>query len=364
MHPAEDLAGVIGQLSRFCEPIRKMLEWPRLGVGLWLAAPLAHQLANDNAALDELKSELDSRSLEVVTLNGFPYQAFQAEVVKLDVYSPDWTERARLNFTIDLARVLQQLLPEDAEMGTISTLPVAWRNPVPPANEQTELLQELARELKKLAASGPTIKVALEPEPGCLIESIEQAGPFLKNISPEWIGVCLDACHLAVQFEAADVSSHRLHDNNISIYKAQISSGLRIRSPKSAEWVNDFIEPRFLHQTRERLHGKMYEADDLPEAREGGLPGSSEWRTHFHVPVHSEDPRTTRDELIKTIKVLVGGTHPLTTHLEVETYTWTVLPEDQRPVDDDGLINGIAEELKWTAEQLTKLGLKAEDSTE
>ncbi|MFB9837461.1 xylose isomerase, partial [Actinoallomurus acaciae] len=108
VHPAEDLDGVLAQLARYAEPVRERLGAGTLGVGLWLAADVARALA-DEAALARLRRELTARGLEVVTLNGFPYRAFHAPVVKRAVYVPDWTERARLDYTLDLARILQGL---------------------------------------------------------------------------------------------------------------------------------------------------------------------------------------------------------------------------------------------------------------
>ena len=127
VHPAEDLAGVIEQLRRFAGPIRAALGEPRLGVGLWLAAPLAASLRAEPDALAQLRDALTELALEVVTINGFPYKAFQADVVKLDVYRPDWTTPERARYTLDLAWVLARLLPADVTSGSISTLPLGWR---------------------------------------------------------------------------------------------------------------------------------------------------------------------------------------------------------------------------------------------
>jgi hypothetical protein len=109
--------------------VRARLGEPRLGLGLWLPAATAHELAGDPATLDRLRTGLDRHGLEVVTLNAFPYAGFHAPVVKRDVYSPDWSTRRRLDYTLDCARVLAALLPDDASRGSISTLPLGWRSP-------------------------------------------------------------------------------------------------------------------------------------------------------------------------------------------------------------------------------------------
>ncbi|MGH9011236.1 MAG: metabolite traffic protein EboE, partial [Acidimicrobiia bacterium] len=129
VHPAEDVDGVVGQLARFTEPVRRSLDVPRLGVGLWLPAPAAARLAAEEAEVTRLRGALDRRGLEVVTLNGFPYRGFHDPVVKRAVYHPDWLDPARAAYTLDLARVLVALLPDDVDEGTISTLPLAWRKP-------------------------------------------------------------------------------------------------------------------------------------------------------------------------------------------------------------------------------------------
>ncbi len=130
VHPGEDVETIVGQLDRFALPVRQHLGTDLLGLGLWLSAPVARALATDPAATDRLRGELDSRGLEVVTLNGFPYRGFQDEVVKHRVYHPDWTEPARLAYTVDLTEVLARLLPDDAARGSISTLPLALAAPV------------------------------------------------------------------------------------------------------------------------------------------------------------------------------------------------------------------------------------------
>jgi hypothetical protein len=129
VHPAEDLDGVLDQLRRFGEPVRAALGVARLGLGLWLADTAAAALAADPAAVDRLRRGLARRGLEVVTLNGFPYRGFHAPTVKQAVYHPDWTRPERLSYTLDLARILAALLPDDAVRGSVSTVPLGWRDP-------------------------------------------------------------------------------------------------------------------------------------------------------------------------------------------------------------------------------------------
>lgn len=180
VHPAENLEGVRAQLRDHCEPVRKRLGRDRLGIGLWLARDAARTLINDPAQLRSLRAELDHRGLEVVTLNGFPYEGFGAEEVKYRVYKPDWTDPERLAHTTDLARLLATLLPDDVTDGTISTLPLAWRTPYTgdPEAARTALaaLTTLGERLDALAElTGKSIRIGLEPEPGCTVETTADA---------------------------------------------------------------------------------------------------------------------------------------------------------------------------------------------
>ncbi|MGQ5634004.1 MULTISPECIES: metabolite traffic protein EboE [unclassified Streptomyces] len=366
VHPAEDLDGVLAQLARHAEPVRERLGVPVLGLGLWLARDAAAALATDDTAVGRLRRELTARGLEVVTLNGFPYRGFHDPVVKHAVYRPDWTEPDRLHYTLDLARVLAALLPADAAYGSVSTVPLAWRTPWTDrqADAAARTLDRLARGLADLADdTGRTIRVGLEPEPGCVVESTAQAARHLARVDTDRIGVCLDACHLAVGFEEPAAALARLDAAGLPIVKTQASCALQADDPSDPATraaLAAFTEPRFLHQVRER--GTPPRAvDDLDAALAGALPGRDPWRVHFHVPLHA-DPEppltTTRPELEATLAALLGADTARTAHIEAETYTWGVLPETARPQGPDALADGIAAELAFTRDHLISLGLK------
>ena len=368
VHPAETLDGVLAQLRDHCEPVRKRLGRDRLGIGLWLARDAAHALVTDPAALRGLRTELDRRGLEVVTLNGFPYEGFGAEEVKYRVYKPDWTDPERLSHTTDLARLLAALLPDDVTDGTISTLPLAWRTPFDTTHAEAAraALTALAQRLDALAElTGKSIRIGLEPEPGCTVETTGDAIAPLTAVGHERIGVCVDTCHLATSFEDPRAALDALAAAGIPVVKSQLSAALHAEHPHLPgvrEALAAFDEPRFLHQTRTRTAAGLHGTDDLGESLTGDvLPETAPWRSHFHVPLHAAPapPLTSTLPVLKeTLAHLVGGPEPRTRHLEVETYTWQALPPELRPRSRPQLADGIAAELTLARDLLTDLGLK------
>ncbi|MFC3574158.1 metabolite traffic protein EboE [Streptomyces yaanensis] len=368
VHPAETLDGVLAQLRDHCQPVRRRLGRDRLGIGLWLAKDAAHALVSDPSALRALRTELDHRGLEVVTLNGFPYQGFGAEKVKYRVYKPDWGDSERLDHTTALARVLAGLLPDDVTEGSISTLPLAWRTAEDEQRATTArtALRTLGQRLDALAElTGRSIRVGLEPEPGCIVETTGDAIAPLTAIAHNRIGICVDTCHLATSFEDPHTALDALTRARLPIVKSQLSAALHAEHPhlpEVREALAAFDEPRFLHQTRTSTAAGLRGTDDLGEALHGDvLPDGSAWRAHFHVPLHAAPaaPLTSTLPVLKAaLTRLVGGPHPLTRHLEVETYTWQALPPELRPRARAQLADGIAAELTLARDLLTDLGLK------
>ncbi|WP_086787098.1 metabolite traffic protein EboE, partial [Streptomyces caniscabiei] len=234
VHQAEDLDGVLAQLADHAEPVRERLGVDRLGIGLWLARDVVTRLTREPGELGRLKSELDARGLETVTLNAFPYAGFHRDVVKKDVYLPDWADEARLTHTLDCARLLAALLPDDAERGSVSTLPLAWRTPWPPDRADTarRALDRLAAGLATIESdTGRRVRVGFEPEPGCVVETTVQAVRELRGLDPERLGVCLDACHLAVQFEEPGAALRRLAEAGLPVVKLQASCAIEATDP-------------------------------------------------------------------------------------------------------------------------------------
>jgi sugar phosphate isomerase/epimerase len=390
VHPAEDLDGVIDQLGRYSGPVREAAGLDTLGVGLWLPAELAHRLDRSAADRERLRAALAENRLQVHTLNAFPYGGFHREVVKLAVYSPTWAERARLDYVLACGRVLADLLPDDEQVtGSISTLPLAWRAPWTQADddEATRAFATLSAELRELAErTGRTVRVAVEPEPGCVLDTVEDVVSWLaartkaerpddRRIDPEYVGVCLDTCHLAVSFADPAGAVRRITDAGLRVVKVQASAALEVADPSAPgarDAVGRFVEQRYLHQVRELApSGEVLASDDLPVAlgnadRRPGLPGDGPWRVHFHVPLHHEPdaPLTATTGVLRdAVAAVRAAPHGTEAHLDVETYTWSVLPDSvlggvgdgALAADADGaggLVAGIAAELRWAGEHL------------
>ncbi|MEU6731710.1 metabolite traffic protein EboE [Streptomyces physcomitrii] len=368
VHPAEDLDGVLAQLGAYCEPVRRRLGIERLGIGLWLARDAARALTTEASARRRLRAELDRRGLEVVTLNGFPYRGFGAEKVKYRVYQPDWRDTERLEYTAELAGLLAELLPPDVTEGTISTLPLAWRSDFDAAGAAAaeRQLTELAHRLDELEErTGRSIRIALEPEPGCAVERTADALAPLAALPAHRFGLCLDTCHLATSFEEPAAALDALERAGATVPKVQLSAALHAEDPADPAVraaLAAFDEPRFLHQTRALAEGVLHGTDDLGPALAGGaLPETVPWRAHFHVPLHAPPapPLTsTMDVLRGSLEVLLGQEAPRSRHFEVETYTWQALPPEARPADAAQLADGIAAELALARDLFRDLGLK------
>ena len=367
VHPGEDLDDVLVQLGAVGEGLRRRLDVPTVGVGLWLPAALAARLVAEPASLERLRRGLQRAGVEVVTINAFPWGGFHAPVVKKAVYRPDWCTRDRLDYTLDCATVLARLLPDAAARGSISTLPLGWRSPWLSDRQATAEahLVQLEDGLAKVSADiGRLVRVGFEPEPGCIVETTADAAERVGPSAGEHVGVCLDTCHLAVAFEDVQDALARLAAADLPVVKVQLAAALHAQDPADPDTraaLAPFVEQRFLHQVRTRVGSRLMGRDDLDEALTGRpLATDDAWRVHVHVPLHADPApplRSTRTELRGAVGALLGGAHALTDHLEVETYTWSVLPDDIRPDGPEGVLDGIAAELAWARQELIDVGL-------
>jgi sugar phosphate isomerase/epimerase len=363
VHPGRTMAEVEAGLDRYTVPVQKALG-RAVGAGLWFAEPVAGELIASEKHLCEFGDRLRARGLGCYTLNAFPYGDFHKSRVKEQVYLPDWSSAGRMKYTAACAAILASLLPPEAE-GSISTLPLGFKPFAHDASFLDSCILHLLDVVSALNATrqrtGKTIRLAIEPEPFCLLETTAETIGFFERlwqaaarngweeIARRHIGVCYDVCHQAVEFEDAAESIRALDAAGIRINKVQISCALELADPTGREALRPYIEPRYLHQTMARGNdGRIARAVDLNEALLSDPPAefasASPWRVHFHVPVSAERMGpigTTRHVLgpaLRAIKAL-----DYAPHLEVETYTWNVLPGAQ--VD---LVAGLTEELRAT----------------
>jgi sugar phosphate isomerase/epimerase len=375
VHPGQSVAEIDSGLDRYTVAVQQNLNRP-LAAGLWLARPVTTELLQSERSLAEFAERLQQRQLACYTLNAFPYGDFHSERVKENVYIPDWSKPERLDYTYDCARILSALMPEGTE-GSISTVPLGFKEFTHPddfLDRSGEQLIELARRLDAIYdETGKLIRLAIEPEPFCLLETTDEAIAFFERLWQQaddcgagdvvrrTLGLCYDVCHQAVEFEDVGESIQRLNQAGIRINKVHITCAVELDNPAENEEgrraLANYVEPRYLHQTMARTSsGRVLRYVDLSsqlamEPAEDFL-NADMWRIHFHVPVDAESLGplgTTRAELRQGLAAVAALQY--TPHLEVETYTWEVLPDEQA----GDLVDGLTRELVATHELLSQV---------
>ncbi len=136
IHAGESWQEVSGALAACLPRIRTHLahEGP-LGVGLRLSAAAARTLVRPDV-LSRFQGFLERGGYYVFTINGFPFGAFHGTRVKEDVYSPDWRDPERLDYTSRLARLQAALLAGHPGIeGSVSTVPGGFRQEIVTADD-------------------------------------------------------------------------------------------------------------------------------------------------------------------------------------------------------------------------------------
>jgi hypothetical protein len=337
IYPGETAGDVARHIGLECPRVKTAVSPDAdMGVGLWLAAEAARQLRPNPQVLAE---QLADQGLYAFTINAFPFGDFHSRPVKERVYLPDWSSPDRVAYTLDAAHILARLLPACVD-GSISTVPVAYGKNLPKGARDN--LVTAAAGLEKIELkTGRLIRLALEPEPDCFLEGVDEAIAFFEELRKQdrqrvdrYLGICLDVCHTALQFEDPVTALKKLGHAGINIPKIQISAALEITNPTIEELrhLQDFDDGVYLHQTRVQQCGNVFmRYADLPEALAARPPGL--WRIHFHVPLHFQSPR---DRLCSTAGLLSGDFFRQalkhSPHLETETYTYGVLPHQQQDI--------------------------------
>jgi sugar phosphate isomerase/epimerase len=366
VHPGDTLARTKSMLEQHAVRVRALAcpDAP-LGIGLWLSAQSARELLAEPDGTARFADWLRARGLAVRTINGFPYGDFHGETVKTRVYHPHWADPNRSMFTLDLARILAQLVEPGTRTASISTVPVGWRPDfsnegcgasVGLAAAQLEWIAGKLAELEE--ATGIRITVDLEPEPGCLLDRAEHVVAlfdqcFQGDEARRHLGVCHDICHSAVMFEEQDDALEAYMRAEIRVGKIQVSAALACSgAPKELAELAEFSEPRYLHQTCVLAgNGEVRFFEDLDLALDAMPDGP--YRTHFHVPVHLDDIGRLHTTARQIPLALAAASKDDPPCFEVETYAWTVLPLHLRERD---LASGIARELAWTRTALERAG--------
>lgn len=394
VHAGEGLSAILNQINHDI-PLVKALVSPNkpFGSGLRVGYETVRELSEHTHALTKLKQALLEQDIYVFSVNGFPYGDFAAPQVKATVYDPDWSTDERVDYTLRLARLMTAL--PGPKLRSISTVAGGFVPNLRLLKSKDHLFAKnfarLAQGLAELEdETGISVRIALEPEPWTRLERTDQVLPFFEDVvwpaskhAQKYIGLCYDTCHQALAFEDPIASWNQLTQQNIPIYKVQISNALRLSKPQDAQArqrLFSFAEQRYLHQvTALTADGTVLRALDLPDLFQTNDQwlNALEWRCHFHVPIwwqgqeaqantalstetmisaHDEEPPKDPLGLGTTYlhwqKIAHCMQNPLAQkhtregaqlHVEVETYSWHVLPDALK--SQLGLHHEISEEL-------------------
>ncbi|MFH1824172.1 MAG: metabolite traffic protein EboE [Candidatus Firestonebacteria bacterium] len=342
IHPGETWKENFHSIKKYTTAVKNSISPDKpFGLGLRLSKRAATELITK---IKYFKEYLREHGMYVFTINGFPYGYFHSKPVREKVYQPDWSTQKRLEYTKLLGNILIKLLPEDTT-GSISTLPVTYGKILP--DKAINNIIKCGEYFYQLAnKTGKKIILAIESEPDCYLESTEDIIQFWKKLKlvghkkiMEFIGICLDTCHFACNFEDPLQTITKLESLKIPVPKIQITSALRW--PCSCNNKQDillpFMDNVYLHQTRVFFDGvKLKFVDLLPAIKENPC---GEWRIHFHVPLHFKSKNSTSFLLNKSF--LSKATKP-DRHIEIETYTFNVLPGIK-----ENVVKSIVSEFKW-----------------
>jgi hypothetical protein len=375
LHRSESWAETFFALENYTLAVReRVCPHKPFAIGLRLSARAANELS-DRETMLEFRRWLAKNSCYVFTLNGFPYGQFRARI-KETVYRPDWTTPERVAYTNQLFNLLSELVPGNVE-GSVSTLPGTFKE-FHPSPEALKIIRQniwsCVEHIARISArTGRKLHLGLEPEPLCQLESSAEAlhcfdhfraeHPRDERLS-EHLGINYDTCHFAAEFEDPQNALACLVNHGIKISKIHVSSALRATpTPEAREALVQFAEDTFLHQVvaRDDAGGRMI-FSDLPDAlahaRRHYTNGDPlpEWRIHFHVPMHAQPApplENTNDHLLGILDLL-GQVPGICSHLEMETYSWEVLPAELK---SQPVVDQLVAEYDWVLARLRERGL-------
>lgn len=389
IHAGRDWAADFENLKTHFPGIKAAIS-PEAAMGLGLRLSNEASIAlQDQAAFTVFKAWLKSTDAYVFTMNGFPYGAFHHTIVKADVHSPDWTTPERKAYTLRLIAILKDLLPEGMD-GGISTSPLSYRHWFKDSDAFAEAVNTATLNILEVVKTlidiylntGKRIHLDLEPEPDGLIESgreyidwyetqllrlgvseissaFEITGAEAEALIKQHLCLCYDVCHFAIGYEDHAAVLRELQSKGLMVGKIQISAALKgqfhdtQQHKQMLDEFSKFNEPTYLHQVvASDLKGQLTRYPDLNEAVEDfNELTTAEWRAHFHVPISVErigNLQSTQNDILQLLAI--QKQNPFTNHLEVETYTWEVLPEGLKiPIGQS-----IIKELDWVIKHAIK----------
>jgi hypothetical protein len=377
IHPGESWKDHFLELKTYLPKIKSQVSPDHpFAIGLRLSDEASLSLLEADH-LSEWKEWLKKESMYVISINGFPFGGFHSDVVKENVYKPDWSTRTRYEYTKRLFSILHELLPEGEE-GGVSTPPLSYfyfdSNQID-SNQRKEkctqnIIQTLVDLIRFKMEFGRVLHLDLEPEPDGLIgtfanfiqwyedQLIPQAFTILNREFgfqksnaiiqiKEHIRLCLDVCHLAVTHEINELLLTELKRTGIKVGRIQVSSALKVKFTEPTESILEVLRPfdekKYLHQVVAiQNDGSKISYRDLGEAIANGVSFGDEWRIHFHVPIFLESYGSlfsTQEELSYVLEE--HKKFPFTNILEIETYTWNVLPESLQMSMESSIIREI-----------------------
>jgi hypothetical protein len=384
IHRGEDWAQTFDSLQRYTLAVReRVCPGQPYAIGLRLSDQAARDLS-DPATLLGFQKWLEKNQCYVFTINGFPYGRFHGARVKEQVYAPDWTTRERLEFTNRLFDLLAQLVPPGVE-GSVSTVPCSFKEFIKTDQQIKAMRANLWQCVEHIAQvsrrSDRKLHLGLEPEPLCYLETSAETVSFFDQMRAarpgdprleEHLGVNYDTCHLAVEFEEPQQAINRLQQHKIKISKIHLSSALKVQPTLEVrQALTAFADDIYFHQVIERRSdGSIQRYRDLDVAlapnssrSEGGsaqrefeAQNHPEWRIHFHIPLHSRPTPlfdNTSDHILGLLQLLKANPN-LCSHLEMETYTWEVMPSEMK---NRSVVEQLVSEYEWMLRRLGEAGL-------
>jgi hypothetical protein len=382
VHPADDWDQLWKSVNTYLPQVKaRMAPDQKFGVCLRTSAPSAALLSAEPSKRADLKQFFADNDLYLYTANAFVYGVFKKQVIKEEVYEPDWRTEERTQYTMQVASLLADLAPEGIEP-SIQSAPLGFKPRVTGDDVvqayTNNVIRVVAHLVKLHQDTGKVVTLGLEPEPRCFLETTDEtieyftktlfSGESAKRLANatglneadaavamrKHMGVVFDIGHQAVGYEDIPASLQKLVDNGVRIVKLQEAASMFMPgvTQKTVDALQAFAKTIYLSQTCQKKDGKTTWFMNLEDAFEDWYknPGPRDWRTHFHVPVFLDDLGafgTTRFALEQALAF--HKKTPLSAHLEIETYTWDVLPDHLKTGD---IVEYVCREMDWVKGQL------------